>query len=173
MAAFNTSSPEAATVPALLLAGSNIGDRYANLVQARNHLHASGCILVKESSVYQTQAWGNTNQEDFLNVAWLVHSFPDPGRLLDNILSIERSMGRQRTGKWEPRLIDIDILLFGDLVMDSERLVVPHPRLPERRFALAPAVEIAPNWIHPVLKKSLAQLLAETTDPLTVSTWQP
>ena len=157
---------------ALLLAGSNIGNRMGFLEEARSLLEKGGCVVEKQSLAFQTKAWGNTEQDDFLNIAWLVSTSVDPEKLLDLILETEERLGRKRKVKWEPRIIDIDILLYDDRVYSSERLLIPHPRLQERRFALLPAASIAPGWKHPVLAKTLERLLSECMDPLAVTPYK-
>ena len=126
--------------------GSNTGDKCENLKEARRLLEEHGKIrVVKESSFYLTDPWGKTDQEQFVNQVLAVETELDPFELLEAVLAVERKMGRVRREKWGPRNIDIDILLFGEQVIDSPHLVVPHPRLPERAFVLVPLLEIDPN----------------------------
>ena len=154
---------------AVLLSGSNIGDRLVHLQTAKAHLPANNCFLEAESSVYQTSAWGNQSQPAFLNQAWKIRTEKEPVDLLRTLLEIEKSMGRSRKMKWESRIIDIDILFFNDLVFESEELTIPHPHLHERKFALMPVAEILPLWMHPVFHKTITALLEEVMDPLAVT----
>jgi 2-amino-4-hydroxy-6-hydroxymethyldihydropteridine diphosphokinase len=151
-----------------LLLGSNVGDRLDNLARAENELGRLG-VIEKKSSVYQTAPWGKIDQPNFLNVAFLITSSLDPTRVLEEILKIEHKLGRTRTEKWGERLIDIDIIYFGDLIVDSHDLTIPHPHLQDRKFVLIPLVEIDADFVLPKLKKTNRQLLAECQDNLPVT----
>jgi len=151
-----------------LLLGSNLGDRLRNLSDAAGRI---GSVL-KRSSVYKTAAWGNTQQPDFFNQAIEVKSELSPHRLLESLQRIEKDMGRLRIEKWGPRIIDIDILFYKDTIVTSGDLTITHPELQNRRFALEPLAEIT-NVIHPVLKKTVSQLLRECKDTLAVTRLQP
>ena len=153
---------------AYLLIGGNLGDRLANLDAAMQALSAHCGRVQKASAVYETAAWGLEEQPAFLNQAVQIGTQLSPGLLLDRLLQIERALGRIRNEKYGPRLIDIDILLFNDQVIDQPGLKIPHPRLPHRRFALQCLADIAPDVVHPVLKKNMRQLLEECTDSLAV-----
>ena len=146
-----------------LLLGSNLGDRKGNLLQARNLFLNFGTVL-SASSLYQTQAWGNIQQPDFLNQIIQISYERSPQQLLMEVLGIENEMGRLRTAKWGPRIIDIDILFFGSTILKETNLAIPHPEIAKRRFTLLPLVEIAPDFIHPLLRKSSKQLLEECSD---------
>lgn len=150
-----------------LLMGSNLGDRELNLKLCIQALSGIGKTMAV-SSVYETKAWGNTEQPDYFNQAIAMQTGETPDNLLLNILGIERQLGRVREEKWGSRIIDIDILLFGSSIVESDKLKVPHPFLPDRRFALTPLAEIAPEIIHPLLDKSIKVLLAECADELQV-----
>ncbi len=150
-----------------LLLGSNLGDRRSHLRNALRLLADHGAIS-RTSSVYRSAAWGNTSQPDFLNVTAEFMSALPPGELLDVILSIETSIGRERTEKWGPRLIDIDILFFDTLVIKTPALEIPHPQIQNRRFTLEPLAEISPELEHPVLQKTITQLLKSCDDSLAV-----
>ncbi len=150
-----------------LLLGSNLGDRQANLRMCLQRLNRMGKITAV-SSVYETKAWGKHDQPDFLNQTVAIQTPESPEELLATILAIEIDLGRVRQEKWGSRIIDIDILLFGNRIIDTEKLKVPHPNLPERRFALTPLTEIAPDIIHPVLNKTVKSLLEECADTLVV-----
>ncbi len=151
-----------------LLLGSNQGDRAANLAAARDAIGEAIGTIVKRSSVYRTAAWGTMQQPDFYNQVLEVSSSLAPEKLLTDILAIEKQLGRVRKERWGPRLIDIDLLLYGSRVIDTPALTVPHPGIPFRRFTLVPLAQIVPTLMHPVLNKSMAQLLQECQDPLIV-----
>ena len=151
-----------------LLLGSNEGNRMDWFQKAIEQIEACCGMIVKKSSVYETKAWGITTQPDFLNMVIQLETEISPEELLAALINIEISLGRKRDIKWGPRLIDIDILLFNNEVIDTPRLIVPHPFLHLRRFTLAPLAEIAPYYIHPVLHKTIAQLLTVSPDNLEV-----
>jgi 2-amino-4-hydroxy-6-hydroxymethyldihydropteridine diphosphokinase len=153
---------------AYLLTGGNEGDRFLHMKQARANIeHICGQLLLV-SSLYETAPWGNKDQADFLNQVLLIETKFKPEELLRAVLSIEEKGGRKRTTKNAPRTIDIDILFFNDLVMNEPGLSIPHPRIADRRFVLEPLNEISPGYIHPVLHKSIHQLLLECKDELGV-----
>jgi 2-amino-4-hydroxy-6-hydroxymethyldihydropteridine diphosphokinase len=138
--------------------GSNVGDREAQLQEARAKLAAVGRV-VAESSFYETEPVEFTQQPWFLNCVLALETSKTPQELIAVILRIEVEMGRRRVQKKGPRTIDIDILLFDDTIVDSEELTIPHPTMHERRFVLEPLAEIAPELLHPVLKKTIRELL--------------
>ena len=145
---------------AYLSLGSNIGDREAHLREAIRRLETTGKVSAL-SSFYETEPVDFTQQALFLNCAVCLETSLAAGDLMSRLLEIERELGRERVLKKGPRTIDIDILLFGDLVVNSAELTVPHPAMAERRFVLEPLAEIAPGVAHPVLKKTVRELLAE------------
>ena len=151
-----------------LLIGGNIGDRLQNLNQAITLLSATCGPVIQQSAVYETAAWGKTDQAAFLNQALVLTTLLTAQELLTTILSVEEEMGRRRMEKFGPRVIDIDILFFNDAIIQEPNLTVPHPQLQNRRFALAPMQEIAPELVHPVLHKTIEQLLKECPDQLEV-----
>ncbi len=151
---------------AYLLLGSNEGDRKGWLVKAMDLISELCGNIINKSSIYQTAAWGITTQPDFLNMVIMVQTTQAPEDLLHTILNIETAMGRHRTIKWGPRIIDIDILFFNDITLNIPELIIPHPFLQDRRFTLLPLAEIAPDYIHPVFNKSVTTLLSACSDQL-------
>lgn len=150
---------------ALILAGSNIEPRETHLENAAAEMKKRGIAILKASSIYSSASWGFT-ADDFFNQAFLIETKEDPFRLMNILLEIEKDMGRVRTGSevYESRKIDLDILLYNKEIINSEQLHLPHPRFAQRRFALAPAAEIAGEMTHPVYMKSVRELLAECPD---------
>ena len=140
--------------------GTNLGNRKENLSKAIEAISLKMSIS-KQSSLYETTAWGYTEQPDFLNQVIQVETDLSPLRLLNFLKKTEVKLGRVENFRYGPRLIDIDILFYDDLIKTTGRLQIPHPRIPERAFVLVPLNEIAPGYIHPVLKKTVAELLAE------------
>lgn len=145
-----------------------MGDRQANLAQAYECIEQCGYIT-NASPLYETAAWGKNDQPAFLNQALEIQTGLTPRQLLKKILSIEKQIGRVRKEKYGPRIIDIDILLFNDEIHNYPSLTIPHPELQNRRFVLVPLVEVAPGIIHPVFKKTIAELLTICPDTLEVS----
>lgn len=151
--------------------GSNVGDREAQLRTALACLQTEGRI-VSVSSFYETEPVEFTDQAWFLNCAVALETADTPERLMSAILQIEQKMGRQRIQRKGPRTIDIDILFFGDTVLDTPALTVPHPALHQRRFVLQPLAEIAPTVRHPILKKAIQELLDALPAGQTVRKYQ-
>jgi 2-amino-4-hydroxy-6-hydroxymethyldihydropteridine diphosphokinase len=149
-----------------LLIGGNLGNRVENLDKASRLIGSRAGKIVRYSAIYETAAWGITDQESFLNQVVEIDTPHPPAILLDIILEIERDLGRVRREKNGPRLIDIDILFYGIKIISDPGLTVPHPLLHERRFALAPMNNIDPGFTHPLFNKTIKQLLAECKDPL-------
>lgn len=143
--------------PVYLSLGSNIGDREGSLNAAIAVLGRLGTVVAL-SSFYETEPVEFTAQPWFLNCALVLETTKMPRQLLKAVLDLERRMGRRRTSQKGPRTIDIDILLFGDSIVEAEGLTIPHPALHERRFVLEPLAEIAPGVRHPVLKKTIQEL---------------
>lgn len=151
-----------------LLLGSNMGDSRRQLDTAITYIKKQIGKVTRASSLYVTAAWGNTHQPDFLNQVIIVESSLDAATAIDLILLIEEKMGRVRTVKNAPRIIDIDILFFNHDIIRLPNLTVPHPELQNRRFVLIPLNELSPQMKHPVLNKTVHQLLLSCGDPLDV-----
>lgn len=145
--------------------GSNLGDRLGFLKEALQRLKSTkGISISKRSSVYETQPVGPQDQGWFLNLVIEIKTTLDPGSLLDRLLAIEDQMRRKRDARWGTRNIDLDILLYDNRTVNTNRLIIPHPRLHQRRFALVPLSEIAPQVRHPTLKKTIRKLLDDCRD---------
>lgn len=144
--------------------GSNLGDRTKNLERAFELLEKNGVTVIKKSAVYETEPLGVKDQAWFFNCVVGVETALGPEELLNAVEKIEKEMGRQQTVKWGPRLIDIDILLYGDRIITSKGLTIPHKFLHERKFVLKPLSEVAGKRIHPVFDKSIQELLNECED---------
>lgn len=149
---------------AYLLLGGNLDDRKSNLAMARKEISNHCGEIVRQSSIYETEAWGMRDQPAFLNQAIVLATSLNARQLMRRLLKIEKSMGRVRKEKLGPRLIDIDILFFNQEVQNISFLQIPHPELQNRRFALLPMNEIAASLVHPVFNKTVADLLKECPD---------
>ncbi|SEJ68541.1 2-amino-4-hydroxy-6-hydroxymethyldihydropteridinediphosphokinase [Dyadobacter sp. SG02] len=158
-----------ATEPVFLLLGSNLGDRPQVLAAAREAIADLAGSITSQSAIYETEPWGITYQPAFLNQVLEISTSLLPEDLLRIILNIEHDLGRVRYERWGARVIDIDMLYFGQVIMDSARLTLPHPRIQDRRFVLAPLAEIAPDFLHPLLQKTSTQLLEQCPDTSAVS----
>ena len=154
---------------AYLLTGGNLGDRQQYLATARQFINQQCGTIAVASSLYETEAWGNTDQPAFLNQAIEISTTLTARQLIRRVLKIEKQMGRVREEKYGSRLIDIDILLFNNEKHNYPFLKLPHPEMQNRRFALLPLAEIAPDIIHPVMNKTVTELLKECKDELQVS----
>lgn len=143
-----------------LALGSNLGERMENLRAAVTRL-APPVTVTRVSPVYETEPWGVTEQPRFLNLVLEGETELEPLALLAVVKRVERELGRVETIRYGPRLIDLDILLYDDLIFEHDELQIPHPRMHERRFVLVPLAEIAPQARHPRLKKSARELLAQ------------
>jgi 2-amino-4-hydroxy-6-hydroxymethyldihydropteridine diphosphokinase len=151
-----------------LLLGSNIEDRQTHLKKAQAAIAARIGTVKKTSSYYESQAWGDTEQENYWNICVEVSTTLSAEEVLTTALSIEKEMGRVRSGQWSPRTIDIDILFYGKEIIQTKDLTVPHPRLPERNFALVPMMELNGEFVHPVLELSVEDIYLDCVDPLEV-----
>ncbi|WP_455653322.1 2-amino-4-hydroxy-6-hydroxymethyldihydropteridine diphosphokinase [Phascolarctobacterium sp.] len=149
---------------AYIALGSNLGDKAANLKQAVKLLQAKGLQIRAVSSFFQTEPYGVTDQPEFINAAACVETSLPPEALLKLLLETELEMGRVRLRHWGERNIDLDLLLYDDLIYHSDKLTLPHPDMQNRLFVLQPLAEIAAEKIHPVYKKSIQTLLKSLTD---------
>jgi len=154
--------------------GSNLGDRAGHLLLAVRGMLDAGLDVIRLSSIYETEPVEYENQPAFLNmVAELRGStLPSPEQMLARLLRIEYALGRTRDIRMGPRTLDLDLLIFKEHQVDTEFLTLPHPRLASRRFVLVPLNELVPNLLHPVLGKSVSELLAHTTDQSSVVRWR-
>jgi len=151
-----------------LLLGSNLGNRNLFLNQAIEHIEKDIAPVLKASSIYETQSWGKTDAPDYLNQVIKLQTNLPAQAILQKILNIENILGRRREEKWGSRTIDIDILFYGEEIINEQNLHIPHPELHKRRFTLAPLAEIAPQLVHPVINKNILQLKNELKDSLIV-----
>jgi len=141
--------------------GSNLGKREENCLRSIDFLEEEGIFIRKCSTLYESEPWGVKDQPRFVNAAVEVETDKKPQALLAALKKIEKTMGRTETGRWGPRVIDLDILFYNDLVIDTPDLRIPHPFMHERKFVLRPLSDIAPDKMHPVLRKTVKELLAE------------
>jgi 2-amino-4-hydroxy-6-hydroxymethyldihydropteridine diphosphokinase len=153
--------------------GSNVGDRFAALSLAREALNSKAGIVIRHSSVYETEPWGFRTETNFLNQVLVLQTSLSPSKLMRVILDIEKEMGRKRNLLgYEPRIIDIDILLYGKDVIGTHSLHIPHPRMHQRKFVLVPLAEIAPELVHPVSKQKISEILQNVQDNCFVTLWR-
>lgn len=152
-----------------ILLGSNLQNPQKQLSLAQKNIARHIGTVTRCSSLYATAAWGNTNQPDFLNQVIVAETTLTAAQTMQAILSIEKKMGRIRTKKNAPRIIDIDILFFNKHIIQTKDLTVPHPQIQNRRFVLVPLNELSPNFKHPLLHKTIHQLLRICPDQLTVN----
>ncbi len=151
-----------------LLLGNNIGNSKASLAKAIIQIEKQIGTVTRQSGLYSTAAWGNIKQADFLNQVIIVATKLTAAETMQTILDIEKKMGRVRTVKNAPRIIDIDILFFNKEIINRPALTVPHPQIQNRRFVLVPLNQLSPNMKHPGLKKTVHQLLIHCPDKLHV-----
>ncbi|MCX7942258.1 MAG: 2-amino-4-hydroxy-6-hydroxymethyldihydropteridine diphosphokinase [Dictyoglomaceae bacterium] len=138
--------------------GTNLGDKIKNIDEALNRLKDKGLNIIKISSIIETEPYGYKNQDNFLNAVCLIETDLSPFELLDLLLEVEKEMGRVRTIKWGPRIIDLDIIFYDDLIINHEKLIIPHPDAHNRIFVMEPLLEIEPNFLHPILKKTVREI---------------
>jgi 2-amino-4-hydroxy-6-hydroxymethyldihydropteridine diphosphokinase len=157
-----------------LLLGGNLGDRFNNLEQSRNLIELSIGRILLSSSVYETEPWGFSDDHSFLNQAVEVETDLLPLAILECIKTIEEKLGRDRgKDRYMARTMDIDILFYGQLVLEMPELIIPHPEMVKRRFVLEPLAEIAPQLVHPKLEKPISQLLVDCEDVCLVKRYVP
>jgi 2-amino-4-hydroxy-6-hydroxymethyldihydropteridine diphosphokinase len=149
----------------ILLLGSNSPDKANKIREARQHIASLLAPVQAESALFETEPWGFRSDEPFLNQALITEADYTPEEIMERCLKIELQLGRIRNEyQYESRTIDIDLLFYDSLILKSRYLTIPHPRLHHRRFVLEPLNEIAPDFIHPVLRKSISELLADCKD---------
>lgn len=154
--------------------GSNLGDRAGNLLMAVRGLMEASFVVHKLSGIYETEPVGIDTNHKFLNMVAEIHvNNVSASQMMARLLRIEYLLGRTDKSLKKPRTIDLDILLFGDALIETEFLTLPHPRMHLRRFVLEPLAKIAPNVVHPVLKKEIVELLDSLDDPSAVKRWNP
>ena len=150
------------------MTGGNVGNRQQYLQHSADLIETACGKITRRSALYETAAWGKTDQAPFLNQALELSTRMEAARLMEALLTIEKNIGRIRAEQYGPRIIDIDILLFNRQIIQTPLLTVPHPQMANRRFVLVPLYEIAAGCLHPVLNKTIAQLLLLCPDPLPV-----
>lgn len=155
-------------IDVFLLLGSNLGDREGYLQKAIELIETELGVVTQKSSIYETEAWGKTDEPNYLNQVARINTTLSARQALEKVLQIEAKMGRIREEKWGSRIIDIDILFYGQDIINEPGLIVPHPELHNRKFTLEPLNEMASDLQHPVLKKSIFQLKSELKDNLIV-----
>jgi 2-amino-4-hydroxy-6-hydroxymethyldihydropteridine diphosphokinase len=153
---------------AYLLIGGNQGNKFDYLAHAREYIETDCGKILNRSALYETAAWGKIGQPSFLNQVLLIQTAMNAPALMKKILQIEEKIGRKRLEKYGPRIIDIDILFFNHDIIHEEGLIIPHSQIQNRRFALVPMNELSPNFMHPVLNKTIHQLLLACEDKLDV-----
>ncbi len=151
-------------VKLFLSLGSNIGDKYENLRRAKSLLEKNYIIILKSSKIYTTKPFGYTDQDDFLNECLLCHTDKTPEDVLNVIKEIESNLKRKRIIRWGPRTIDVDILFYDNEIINKDDLTVPHPGIPERDFVLRPLMDLEPDFVHPILNKTIKELYSEIED---------
>jgi 2-amino-4-hydroxy-6-hydroxymethyldihydropteridine diphosphokinase len=141
--------------------GSNLGNRQNNCEKSLSLLEEKGITIIKRSSMIETEPWGVQDQPKFINLVVEIQTELEPGELFCTLKEIEVAIGRTETVRWGPRIVDLDILFYNDAIINSSELIIPHPGIQDRIFVLKPLSEIAPDKMHPVLKKSVRELFQE------------
>ncbi|MAX68101.1 MAG: 2-amino-4-hydroxy-6-hydroxymethyldihydropteridine diphosphokinase [Flavobacteriales bacterium] len=144
--------------------GSNIGERESFITKSMHKVECNIGKIITASSIFETTAWGNENQNNFLNSVIEIKTPFDAFTVLQKSQEIENNLGRKRSDKWGERTIDIDILFYNNKIINTKELIIPHPLIQKRKFVLVPLSEIAPNYKHPILKKNISNLLSECKD---------
>jgi 2-amino-4-hydroxy-6-hydroxymethyldihydropteridine diphosphokinase len=160
-----------ASVKAIIMSGSNLGNREQNLLLANRKIEKTTGTIITTSAVYKSEPWNMNGEPEFLNQALLIETELSAREVMKTLLDIENELGRVRGLASGSRTLDLDLIFYSDGVIQEPDLVVPHPRMHLRRFNLLPINEIAPNWIHPLLHLEIHQLLDKCSDPLTVSVY--
>lgn len=152
-----------------ILLGGNLGDKQKVFSEAKARLKELIGQITAQSAIYETEPWGFESEDIFWNQVLEISTALSPEKALEQTQQIERELGRiRKANQYDSRIIDIDILFYGDQIIKTENLIVPHPRIQERKFALVPLCEIAPELFHPIFQKSIRQLLDECQDSLSV-----
>lgn len=151
--------------------GSNLGRRDVLIGQAREWTGHELGKLTKSSGLYETSPWGNPDQPNYLNQVWELQTGLNPFQLLEQLLNLEKRAQRERREKWGARTLDLDLLFYEDYQIRTEELTLPHPFIQERNFVLIPMAEIAPDWVHPVLGKTISALASACQDQEPVWKW--
>lgn len=154
----------------VLLIGGNMGNRLLYLTDAVAQLKKR-FTLIKKSGIYETEAWGGNSSGNYLNQALLMQTEASSDRVLESIQEVEHSLDRKRERRWGNRTMDIDIIYYDDVDLETPHLTIPHPYLQERKFVLFPLVEIIPEYVHPILKVTQVELLARVSDTSAVRKW--
>jgi 2-amino-4-hydroxy-6-hydroxymethyldihydropteridine diphosphokinase len=156
-----------------IIIGGNMGDRALLIRKCKELIANTIAPILKESDIYETAAWGKTNVPSYLNQVLYLEVKESPNVLLQKCLAIEHQLGRIRQEKWDSRLIDIDLLFYNHEIIHESNLSIPHPHMHKRRFVLVPLAEIAPTFIHPIIKNTIQELLLECEDKLEVIPFDP
>lgn len=166
---------ETEIITAYVCLGSNLGDRAGNLLLALRGLLEASFAVHKLSAIYETEPVEvEDGQRNFLNMVAEIHVFGiTPSQMMARMLRIEYLLGRKDKFLNKPRTVDLDLLMFGEVICETDFLSLPHPRMHERRFVLKPLAEIAPHAVHPVLQKDIAEILSELEDTAKVKRWKP